>query len=167
MNGGNKEIGGIEKPNVAKSSTAPAIRSYRRNRNHDMNPLAHLFLEREEARSIERELTEVLVCVNGEVVGFGDGGKNREINTYEEGRWELSSQQEYLRLKARYEALQRSQRNLLGEDLGPLNCKELESLEKHLDSSISDQLGYQTDPLSAGAAGPSMNNFMQMGWLPC
>nr|GEZ13783.1 transcription factor, K-box [Tanacetum cinerariifolium] len=52
-------------------------------------------------------------------------------------------QQEYLRLKARYEALQRSQRNLLGEDLGPLNCKELESLESssiHL-SSISAQLG--------------------------
>nr|GFB34532.1 MADS-box transcription factor CDM44 [Tanacetum cinerariifolium] len=49
---------------------------------------------------------------------------------------ELSSQQEYLRLKARYEALQRSQRNLLGEDLGPLNCKELESLEKQLDTSL-------------------------------
>ncbi|KAJ9549388.1 hypothetical protein OSB04_021931 [Centaurea solstitialis] len=49
---------------------------------------------------------------------------------------ELSSQQEYLKLKARYEALQRSQRNLLGEDLGPLNCKELESLERQLDTSL-------------------------------
>ncbi|CAH1414863.1 unnamed protein product [Lactuca virosa] len=49
---------------------------------------------------------------------------------------ELSSQQEYLKLKTRYEALQRSQRNLLGEDLGPLNCKELESLEKQLDTSL-------------------------------
>ncbi|PWA25526.1 GRCD5 protein [Artemisia annua] len=137
--------------------------------------------------------------------------------------------------------------NLLGEDLGPLNCKELESLEKQLDTSLkhirsartqlmldtlSDlqkkehslneanmtlkqrlieghqisslhwypqaqqevvcydrqhapqhqtdeaffhpldcgptlQMGYQTDPLSAGAAGPSMNNYMQAGWLPC
>ncbi|KAG4923075.1 hypothetical protein JHK87_048615 [Glycine soja] len=49
---------------------------------------------------------------------------------------ELSSQQEYLRLKARYEALQRSQRNLMGEDLGPLSSKELESLERQLDSSL-------------------------------
>ncbi|KAH0669290.1 hypothetical protein KY285_023449 [Solanum tuberosum] len=49
---------------------------------------------------------------------------------------EISSQQEYLKLKGRYEALQRSQRNLLGEDLGPLNSKELESLERQLDMSL-------------------------------
>ncbi|KAG5605214.1 hypothetical protein H5410_026706 [Solanum commersonii] len=49
---------------------------------------------------------------------------------------EISSQQEYLQLKGRYEALQRSQRNLLGEDLGPLNSKELESLERQLDMSL-------------------------------
>ncbi|GJU64972.1 GRCD5 protein [Tanacetum coccineum] len=147
-----------------------------------------------------------------------DQKNDRKVGEIEE----LSSQQEYLRLKARYEALQRSQRNLLGEDLGPLNCKELESLEKHLEHSLNEanmtlkqrlieghqigslhwhpqaqqevicydrqhapqhqtneaffhpldcgptlQMGYQTDPLSAGAAGPSMNNFMQTGWLPC
>ncbi|CAM8947657.1 hypothetical protein QQ045_017408 [Rhodiola kirilowii] len=49
---------------------------------------------------------------------------------------ELSSQQEYLKLKARYDALQRSQRNLLGEDLGPLSSKELEALERQLSSSL-------------------------------
>uniref|UniRef100_A0AB39A6H0 MADS-box transcription factor family protein variant 1 n=1 Tax=Isatis tinctoria TaxID=161756 RepID=A0AB39A6H0_ISATI len=49
---------------------------------------------------------------------------------------ELSSQQEYLKLKERYDALQRTQRNLLGEDLGPLSTKELESLERQLDSSL-------------------------------
>ncbi|CAH8253654.1 unnamed protein product [Arabidopsis lyrata] len=49
---------------------------------------------------------------------------------------ELSSQQEYLKLKDRYDALQRTQRNLLGEDLGPLSTKELESLERQLDSSL-------------------------------
>ncbi|PKU79144.1 agamous-like MADS-box protein AGL9 homolog [Dendrobium catenatum] len=47
-----------------------------------------------------------------------------------------SSQQEYLKLKARVEALQRSQRNLLGEDLGPLSSKELEHLERQLDASL-------------------------------
>ncbi|KAK8526292.1 hypothetical protein V6N13_017343 [Hibiscus sabdariffa] len=65
---------------------------------------------------------------------------------------ELSSQQEYLKLKARYEALQRSQRNLLGEDLGPLNSKELESLERQLDSSLklirSTRTQYMLDQLT-------------------
>nr|CAA64742.1 DEFH72 [Antirrhinum majus] len=59
-----------------------------------------------------------------------------EANVSTREALELSSQQEYLKLKARYEALQRSQRNLLGEDLGPLNSKELESLERQLDMSL-------------------------------
>ncbi|XP_027334663.1 MADS-box transcription factor 1 isoform X2 [Abrus precatorius] len=64
----------------------------------------------------------------------------------------LSSQQEYLKLKARYEALQRSQRNLMGEDLGPLSSKELESLERQLDSSLkqirSTRTQFMLDQLS-------------------
>ncbi|KAL5993843.1 Agamous-like MADS-box protein mads2, partial [Asimina triloba] len=47
-----------------------------------------------------------------------------------------NSYHEYLRLKARVEVLQRSQRNLLGEDLGPLNTKELEHLEIQLETSL-------------------------------
>ncbi|XP_020202290.1 developmental protein SEPALLATA 1 isoform X2 [Cajanus cajan] len=47
-----------------------------------------------------------------------------------------SSYREYLKLKGRFESLQRTQRNLLGEDLGPLNSKELEQLERQLDSSL-------------------------------
>nr|QGP72146.1 MADS-box protein SEP4 [Betula platyphylla] len=47
-----------------------------------------------------------------------------------------SSYQEYLRLKAKVEALQRSQRNLLGEDLGPLNSMDLEQLEHQLETSL-------------------------------
>ncbi|KAH0704596.1 hypothetical protein KY285_018874 [Solanum tuberosum] len=43
---------------------------------------------------------------------------------------------EYLRLKARVELLQRSQRNFLGEDLGTLNTKDLEQLENQLESSL-------------------------------
>ncbi|RAL38653.1 hypothetical protein DM860_002631 [Cuscuta australis] len=63
------------------------------------------------------------------------GAPEPNIST-REALQEISSQQEYLKLKARYEALQRSQRNLLGEDLGPLNSKELESLERQLDMSL-------------------------------
>ncbi|RAL55004.1 hypothetical protein DM860_013700 [Cuscuta australis] len=62
------------------------------------------------------------------------GAPDTNISTRE--ALEISSQQEYLKLKARYEALQRSQRNLLGEDLGPLNSKDLESLERQLDISL-------------------------------
>ncbi|XP_062116771.1 agamous-like MADS-box protein MADS2 isoform X2 [Humulus lupulus] len=47
-----------------------------------------------------------------------------------------NSYQEYLKLKARVEVLQRSQRNLLGEDLGPLNTNELEQLENQLEISL-------------------------------
>nr|BAU88528.1 SEPALLATA-like gene [Tricyrtis sp. Shinonome] len=63
-----------------------------------------------------------------------------------------SSQQEYLKLKARVEALQRSQRNLMGEDLGPLSTKELEQLERQLDSSLrqirSTRTQFMLDQLS-------------------
>ncbi|KAK4780023.1 hypothetical protein SAY87_016129 [Trapa incisa] len=68
-----------------------------------------------------------------------------------EASLELSCQQEYLKLKARYEALQRTQRNLLGEELGPLNSKELESLERQLDASLkqirSTRTQYMLDQL--------------------
>ncbi|XP_020572941.1 MADS-box protein CMB1-like isoform X1 [Phalaenopsis equestris] len=44
--------------------------------------------------------------------------------------------QEYLKLKAKVEYLQRSQRNLLGEDLALLTTKELEQLEHELEMSL-------------------------------
>ncbi|XP_009788435.1 MADS-box protein 04g005320 isoform X1 [Nicotiana tabacum] len=47
-----------------------------------------------------------------------------------------NSYQEYTKLKARVEVLQQSQRHILGEDLGQLNIKELEQLERQLDSSL-------------------------------
>ncbi|KAF8399983.1 hypothetical protein HHK36_015856 [Tetracentron sinense] len=61
---------------------------------------------------------------------------------------EQSSYQEYLKLKARHEALQRTHRqvhctvkwfiltNFMGEDLGPLSGRDLESLERQLDVSL-------------------------------
>ncbi|ESQ41557.1 hypothetical protein EUTSA_v10014493mg [Eutrema salsugineum] len=63
-----------------------------------------------------------------------------------------NSYREYLKLKGRYENLQRQQRNLLGEDLGPLNSKELEQLERQLDGSLkqvrSIKTQYMLDQLS-------------------
>ncbi|KAL5739301.1 hypothetical protein ACOSP7_028219 [Xanthoceras sorbifolium] len=63
-----------------------------------------------------------------------------------------SSYREYLKVKARFEGLQRTQRNLLGEDLGPLNSKELEQLERQLESSLkhvrSTKTQYMLDQLA-------------------
>nr|AXR86364.1 agamous-like 2 [Kerria japonica] len=63
-----------------------------------------------------------------------------------------SSYREYLKLKGRFESLQRTQRNLLGEDLGPLNTKELEQLERQLEASLkqvrSTKTQYMLDQLS-------------------
>ncbi|XP_061338750.1 MADS-box transcription factor 1 isoform X3 [Gastrolobium bilobum] len=103
------------------------------------------------------------------------GAPEANVSTREALVLELSSQQEYLKLKARYEALQRSQRNLMGEDLGPLSSKELESLERQLDSSLKqirstrtqfmlDQLtdlqrkleGYQINPLQLNLSAEDM-----------
>ncbi|KAI4382537.1 hypothetical protein MLD38_008490 [Melastoma candidum] len=65
---------------------------------------------------------------------------------------ELSCQQEYLKLKASYDALLRTQRNLLGEELGTLSSHELESLERQLDASLkqirSTRTHYMVDQLT-------------------
>lgn len=65
---------------------------------------------------------------------------------------EQSSYNEYLKLKGRYDTLQCHQRHLLGEELGPLNIKELEQLEHQLDSSLkqirSTKTQFMLDQLS-------------------
>ncbi|KAK4765981.1 hypothetical protein SAY87_007623 [Trapa incisa] len=62
------------------------------------------------------------------------------------------SYREYMKLKGRFEALQRTQRNLLGEELGSLNSKELEQMERQLDSSLkmvrSTKTQFMLDQLS-------------------
>ncbi|KAL8541272.1 hypothetical protein ACS0TY_002494 [Phlomoides rotata] len=45
--------------------------------------------------------------------------------------------QEVSKLKAKYDSLQRTQRHLLGEDLGPLSIKELQNLEKQLEGALA------------------------------
>ncbi|ONI08935.1 hypothetical protein PRUPE_5G208400 [Prunus persica] len=62
---------------------------------------------------------------------YGSLEANRPVNETQ------NSYQEYLKLKARVEVLQQSQRNLLGEDLAPLNTKELEQLEHQLEASLN------------------------------
>ncbi|KAL5653265.1 hypothetical protein ACJX0J_038723, partial [Zea mays] len=44
--------------------------------------------------------------------------------------------QDYLKLRTRVDFLQTTQRNILGEDLGPLSMKELEQLENQIEVSL-------------------------------
>ncbi|KAF5745763.1 MADS-box protein CMB1-like [Tripterygium wilfordii] len=74
--------------------------------------------------SMAKTLERYQACTYGSMETNG-AGKDTE-NSY----------QDYVRLKAKVEVLQRSQRNLLGEDLEDLGSKELERLEHQLDSSL-------------------------------
>ena len=58
-----------------------------------------------------------------------------EVN-HSDKELEQSSYREYYKLKGKYETLQCYQRQLLGEDLGPLNINELEHLEHQLETSL-------------------------------
>ncbi|XP_020692570.1 truncated transcription factor CAULIFLOWER A isoform X2 [Dendrobium catenatum] len=51
----------------------------------------------------------------------------------------------YSKLKTRVESLQRSQRNLMGEELDTLNNKELQHLEQQLESSLKNIRSRKTD----------------------
>ncbi|KAJ8546247.1 hypothetical protein K7X08_018830 [Anisodus acutangulus] len=62
---------------------------------------------------------------------YGTLEVNRSIKDNEQ-----SSYREYLKLKAKYESLQRYQRHLLGDELGPLTIDDLEHLEVQLDTSL-------------------------------
>ncbi|XP_062221025.1 MADS-box transcription factor 6-like [Phragmites australis] len=53
--------------------------------------------------------------------------------------------QEMSKLRAKFEALQRTQRHLLGEDLGPLSVKELQQLEKQLECALSQARQRKTE----------------------
>ncbi|KAI9105100.1 hypothetical protein K1719_022816 [Acacia pycnantha] len=55
--------------------------------------------------------------------------------------------QEYLKLKSKVEALQHTQRNLLGEELEQLDVNELEQLERQLDSSLKQIRSNKTQHL--------------------
>ncbi|CAD6206689.1 unnamed protein product [Miscanthus lutarioriparius] len=55
--------------------------------------------------------------------------------------------QEYVKLKARVEVLQHSQRNLLGEDLAPLSPSELDQLESQVDKTLKQIRSRKTQVL--------------------
>ncbi|XP_043705448.1 agamous-like MADS-box protein MADS3 [Telopea speciosissima] len=97
----------------------------------------------------DAEVGLIVFSSRGKLCEFGSQGMNKTLERYERCRCipldtnidavheTQNWYQEVSKLKAKYESLQRSQRNLLGEDLGPLNVKELQNLEKQLEGALS------------------------------
>ncbi|KAL6882696.1 hypothetical protein ACP4OV_011386 [Aristida adscensionis] len=98
----------------------------------------------------DAEVALIVFSSRGKLYEFGSAGVNKTLEKYHNCCYNnaqgsntgfsgepQSWYQEISRLKAKFESLQRSQRHLLGEDLGPLNIKELQQLEKQLEYALS------------------------------
>ncbi|KAK9273728.1 hypothetical protein L1049_018538 [Liquidambar formosana] len=95
----------------------------------------------------DAEVALIVFSSRGKLYEFGSAGVTKTLERYQrccitphENSVECETQswyQEVTKLKAKYESLQRTQRHLLGEDLGPLNLRELQSLEKQLEGALA------------------------------
>nr|ASY97761.1 AGL6 [Cercidiphyllum japonicum] len=96
----------------------------------------------------DAEIALIVFSSRGKLYEFGSAGTTKTLERYQrccistpqENSVERETQswyQEVTKLKAKYESLQRTQRHLLGEDLGPLSVRELQGLEKQLEGALS------------------------------
>ncbi|CAI9101651.1 OLC1v1039022C2 [Oldenlandia corymbosa var. corymbosa] len=92
----------------------------------------------------DAEVALIIFSSRGKLYEFGSSGITKTIERYErstynpeENNVERSWYHEVSKLRAKYESLQRTQRQLLGEDLGPLSLKELQNLEKQLEGALT------------------------------
>ncbi|KAA3458752.1 agamous-like MADS-box protein AGL6 isoform X1 [Gossypium australe] len=95
----------------------------------------------------DAEIALIIFSNRGKLYEFSSSGMTKTLERYQgccfiphDNTHERETQswyQEVIKLNAKYEALQRTQRHLLGEDLGPLNMKELHNLEKQLEGALA------------------------------
>nr|ALM95509.1 AGAMOUS-like protein 6 [Nigella damascena] len=98
----------------------------------------------------DAEVGLIIFSSRGKLYEFASAGMSRTLERYQRSSYNSQDNslvvadretqswyQEVSKLKAKYESLQRSQRHLLGEDLGPLSVKELQNLEKQLEGALS------------------------------
>ncbi|XP_037493267.1 agamous-like MADS-box protein MADS3 [Jatropha curcas] len=95
----------------------------------------------------DAEVALIIFSSRGKLYEFGSAGTTKTLERYQRccftpqdnsiERETQSWYQEVAKLKAKYESLQRTQRHLLGEDLGPLSVKELQNLEKQLEGALA------------------------------
>ncbi|GFP82308.1 mads-box transcription factor 6 [Phtheirospermum japonicum] len=94
----------------------------------------------------DAEVALIIFSSRGKLYEFGSTSTTQTLERYQrcsfnplDNSAERETQswfQEVSKLKAKYESLQRTQRHLLGEDLGPLSLKELQNLEKQLEGAL-------------------------------
>ncbi|KAK3194934.1 hypothetical protein Dsin_026244 [Dipteronia sinensis] len=98
----------------------------------------------------DAEVALIIFSSRGKLYEFGSaggGGITKTLERYQRcsfnpqdnsiERETQSWYQEVTKLKAKFDSLQRTQRHLLGEDLGPLSVKELQNLEKQLEGALA------------------------------
>ncbi|KAM6584924.1 hypothetical protein CsatB_011926 [Cannabis sativa] len=96
----------------------------------------------------DAEVALIVFSSRGKLYEFGSAGITKTLERYQRcsftphdnssvERETQSWYHEITKLKTKYESLERTQRHLLGEDLGPLNVKELQNLEKQLEGSLA------------------------------
>ncbi|KAH7577823.1 hypothetical protein ACOSP7_001122 [Xanthoceras sorbifolium] len=95
----------------------------------------------------DAEVALIIFSSRGKLYEFGSAGISKTLERYQRccfnpqdnsiERETQSWYQEVTKLKAKFESLQRTQRHLLGEDLGPLSVKELQNLEKQLEGALA------------------------------
>ncbi|KAE8650443.1 agamous-like MADS-box protein MADS3 [Cucumis sativus] len=89
----------------------------------------------------------IIFSTRGKLFEFGSTDMNKILERYHQQCYTSGSTtnldesdvqiEEVSKLRAKYESLQRSHRNFLGEELEPLTLKELHNLEKQLDKTLS------------------------------
>ncbi|XP_030929151.1 agamous-like MADS-box protein MADS3 isoform X1 [Quercus lobata] len=94
----------------------------------------------------DAEVALIIFSSRGKLYDYGNVGITKTLERYQQScftpqdnsieRETQSFYQEHAKLKAKYDSLQITQRHLLGEDLGPLSVKELQSLEKQLEGAL-------------------------------
>ncbi|XP_074558604.1 MADS-box transcription factor 6-like [Curcuma longa] len=96
----------------------------------------------------DAEIALIVFSSRGKLYEFGSVGTSKTLERYQHCSYTSQDSnvangeaqnryQEMSKLKTKFESLQRSQRHLLGEDLGPLSVKELQQLERQLESALS------------------------------
>ncbi|KAJ1272377.1 hypothetical protein BS78_06G197200 [Paspalum vaginatum] len=97
----------------------------------------------------DAEVALIVFSSRGKLYEFGSAGVNKTLEKYHNCCYNAQSSnpgfggepqswyQEMSRLKGKLESLQRSQRHMLGDDIGSLSIKELQQLEKQLEYALS------------------------------
>ncbi|KAL2324478.1 hypothetical protein Fmac_023536 [Flemingia macrophylla] len=110
----------------------------------------------------DAEVALVIFSSRGKLFQYSSTDINKIIEKYHQCCFEMSHTedvavqpqlqflyQELLTLRAKYESLQRMQRNLMGEELEALGMNELNNLEKQLDSTLEQARGHLTQKLTS------------------